>query len=304
MVLVSVIVPVYNAEKYLEKCIQSLLEQDIADYEVILVDDGSTDKSATIIDEYCSKSSVLRSVHKSNGGVSSARNQGLKMAKGKYIAFVDSDDYVDKDYLSSMVSSYTKEDIDLVVSSMLFDDIKTISEKEGEYSPVETACRFYTRNSFQGYLVNKLFKASIITENNITFDENSHFCEDLLFCAEYVRYIRKTCYTDKACYHYCLNNGSATQDRYSEKRFSVFYTYKRMIDVLSCFDDDELHSLLQVNFLIHIIRLKRILYVNHINDESWMLMLNNEIKKRRKYFFSRYMPIKEKIRFILAELRI
>ncbi len=118
---ISVIVPAYNAEKTLHRCVDSILAQTFEDFELILVDDGSKDSSGRICDEYAAKDSRIRVVHKSNGGVSSARNAGLDIASGEYVAFIDSDDYIDNDYLLS----FTRYNADLIVSGA-----KTISNNK------------------------------------------------------------------------------------------------------------------------------------------------------------------------------
>ena len=106
--IVSVIVPVYNTEKYLPECIESVLFQSYTDFELLLIDDGSTDGSGLICDEYARKDFRIKVVHKSNGGVSSARNEGLDIARGEYVCFVDSDDWVCKDYLKKFSIGYEK----------------------------------------------------------------------------------------------------------------------------------------------------------------------------------------------------
>ena len=120
---ISVIVPVYNAEKYLHRCIDSILAQTFSDFELLLIDDGSKDNSGRICDEYAAKDSRIRVFHKKNGGVSSARNMGLDNAKGDWITFVDSDDWVKQDYLYSMIS---QPDADLIMSS--FDIIENFGK--------------------------------------------------------------------------------------------------------------------------------------------------------------------------------
>ncbi len=108
----SIIVPVYNAEKTLQRCVDSILAQTFEDFELILINDGSKDQSGDICDEYAAKDSRVKTVHKTNGGVSSARNAGLRIAQGEYIAFIDSDDYIDNDYLLG----FKHYDADLIIS--------------------------------------------------------------------------------------------------------------------------------------------------------------------------------------------
>ena len=119
MSIVSVIVPIYNAENYLHECVDSILAQTIHDIEVILVDDGSTDESENICDAYCLKDNRVRVFHKTNGGISSARNLGLKYAQGEYISFIDSDDWIDINALEDMYNLAKKENSDIVICDMI-----------------------------------------------------------------------------------------------------------------------------------------------------------------------------------------
>lgn len=112
---ISIIVPVYNVQQYLHQCVDSLLEQDIKNYEIILIDDGSTDLSSEIVDEYANKDKKIKSIHKMNGGLGSARNAGIKVSKGKYILFVDSDDYLEKNCLSKMLGVAEQNDLDILL---------------------------------------------------------------------------------------------------------------------------------------------------------------------------------------------
>lgn len=121
--LVSIIVPVYNVEQYLPKCIESIINQTLSNIEIILVNDASTDSSGEIINEYAKKDKRITTIHKQNGGQGSARNEGLKIAKGKYVGFVDSDDWIDKDMYESLVSKAIKEDSNLVVCNRRVYDV-------------------------------------------------------------------------------------------------------------------------------------------------------------------------------------
>ena len=118
---ISIIVPVYNSEKYLGACIDSILSQYFRDFELILVDDGSRDSSPHICDDYTQKDSRVKVIHKENGGVSAARNDGLDIAKGEYVTFIDSDDWVERDYLSTL-SNYRNYDIVFFSHRMIYED--------------------------------------------------------------------------------------------------------------------------------------------------------------------------------------
>ena len=123
--LISVIVPVYNVENYLPRCLDSIINQTYTNLEILLVDDGATDNSGKLCDEYAQKDNRIRVFHKENGGVSSARNMGLDNATGEYIAFVDSDDYIDKCMYEIMLNSSVQNNADIVVCGYLSQSIKT-----------------------------------------------------------------------------------------------------------------------------------------------------------------------------------
>lgn len=189
---VSVIVPVYNTEKYLRRCIDSVLEQLFLDFELLLVDDGSTDGSGTICDEYVRKDSRVRVFHKPNGGVSSARNVGLENAVGKWVVFVDSDDWVKTDYLKNLLS-HVVEGVDLVVS---FPEVflQNGSYKIEHYSECminkNNFGQMFSSNDLQEHTSpwGKLYRASIVKKHNIQFDETMTFGEDTVFLYTFLLY--------------------------------------------------------------------------------------------------------------------
>lgn len=119
MEIVTIIVPVYNVDKYLKRCIDSILCQTFCDWKLLLIDDGSTDKSASICDEYVKLDTRIKVVHKKNEGVSTARNLGIKLAKGKYITFIDSDDWIEKDFLEIIVSEKEKMNVPILVTGFV-----------------------------------------------------------------------------------------------------------------------------------------------------------------------------------------
>ena len=168
--LVSIIVPVYNVEKYLRQCIESLINQTYKNIEIILVDDGSTDNSGKICDEYSKKDNRIKAIHKKNGGLSDARNYGIENAKGIYICFVDSDDYTDKKYIENLYHAIieNKADISICNFKLIFDNTK---EKDcdiiqptlinEEISNKEAVKLLFNPNSFGNYACNKMYKTEL-----------------------------------------------------------------------------------------------------------------------------------------------
>lgn len=183
---ISIIVPVYNTEKYLHRCIDSILVQTFTDFELLLINDGSTDKSGEICDEYAMKDSRIRVFHKKNGGVSSARNLGLDNTKGEWVAFVDSDDWIKTDYLYSMMS---QSDADMIMSSFeIIDNFEewdnNIKNELYNYSKIKFFLERYINTATLCAPWCKLFKVSLI--GNLRFNELISFKEDTIFVFEYL----------------------------------------------------------------------------------------------------------------------
>lgn len=213
---ISVIVPVYNVEQYLRRCIDSILAQTFTDFEVLLIDDGSKDKSGEICDEYAKKDIRVKVFHKENGGVSSARNVGLDNARGEWVTFVDSDDWVEKDYLEHFSMNF-----DLCVQSYFYgNELIEFSNKEIISNPGED----YLLNEYVYGPYCKLYKRQIISVNHILFDINLAYGEDVLFWLEYLCYCKSMKVQKYAGYHYILypNNTLKNAPQKIEKMLLMF----------------------------------------------------------------------------------
>lgn len=188
---ISVIIPVYNAEKYLSRCIDSILNQSFTDFELLLVNDGSDDHSGEICDDYAKKYSRVKVFHKENGGVSSARNLGLINACGEWITFVDADDYLIVDGLQRYINEIN-ENVDLIIygynicNESGYLKFSTTVYPKNDLIQKDDGVKIMFKNSYyNGYLFNKLFRRSIIEDNKIFFNEDVYYNEDRLFCVEY-----------------------------------------------------------------------------------------------------------------------
>lgn len=214
---ISIIVPVYNTEKYLHQCIDSILNQSFMDFELLLIDDGSKDASGAICDEYTTKDNRVRVWHQENQGVSVARNVGLEHAQGEWIYFPDSDDIIMENAFDSMVSMVT-EGVDYVICGYeVYDEndncTYAITErKQREITRDEALMEMFapTDYRYQGYLWNKLFRASIIRENNLRFVKGIKFNEDRLYDVEYLCCITgNVAYSTTPIYKYVERSNSA-----------------------------------------------------------------------------------------------
>lgn len=230
---ISIIIPVYNTSKFLTTCIESILSQSYLDYEVILIDDGSTDNSGSICDSFLKKDTRVRVYHKPNGGVDSARNLGIEKAKGKYLYFVDSDDMLLPNCLQTLVEGFEKApDIDLVIGGYYYSR-NGIVEADKHRKIQET---IFSRDEAMEELMHpvrfplgmpwtNLFKTSIIRNNNLTYNADIHTIDDRVFMVSYMCNMSgKVFHTTTPIYIYNLGVGVSFQIAKSyNKRYSTVF---------------------------------------------------------------------------------
>jgi glycosyltransferase involved in cell wall biosynthesis len=223
--IVSVIIPVFNSERLLKRCVDSVLKQTYTHFELLLVDDGSTDGSADICDKYASVDERVRTFHKLNGGVSSARNLGLQEAKGKYLTFIDSDDWIETVHLELLINHMETRDWVMVW-------IKNVTD--GKIRELKGIPKIYNADTVQavdeicscipqfGYVTNKLYRSSLIRENRILFAEDTHIHEDRIFNITYVQYVKSFIMLPNVSYNYMDDNGdSITHIKYNPPHLYV-----------------------------------------------------------------------------------
>lgn len=229
MIKVSVIVPVYNVEKYLEKCLESLVKQTLKEIEIIVVNDGTKDNSQEIIDKYSNKYKNIKAYKKKNGGLSSARNYGLKYAKGEYVAFVDSDDYVEYDMYEKMYNKAIENNFDIVVC-----DLKYVYENKstGAYSNITTDIS--TSEEIKKSMLNiypaawnKIYKKSLF-QNSVLFKEKVWY-EDVEFLYRLYPYIKSIGVVKKQLYNYVQREGAITKT-FDERVFNYVDNWNGIID--------------------------------------------------------------------------
>lgn len=223
---ISIIVPVYKVEKYITQCLDSIITQTFSDWECILIDDGSPDNSGKICDEYATKDSRLIVIHQENAGVSAARNSGLDIAKGEYITFIDSDDWVEPDYLTTLYDILLEKKCDIVIVGIR--KIINLSKKK-EILPKRGFLDIPNDliHISNGVLA-KLYKKELILKNKILFPTNIVIAEDLLFNFNLFLCTDKIYGVDKALYNY-VNNPSSCINNISEKKI---YEEKKVIDTI------------------------------------------------------------------------
>lgn len=222
---VSVIVPIYNVEKYLEKCINSLLSQTLEDIQIILVNDGSKDNSGNIAKEYekNNKDKVIY-VEKENGGLSDARNYGLKYATGDFIAFLDSDDYIEKNAYEEMYNKAIEENADYVECDFIWEFPNKIRvDKQYPYKNKKEMLSFVRVVAW-----NKLIKRQLITDNNLEFPKGLRY-EDIEFTYKLIPFLNKFAYVDNPFIHYVQREGSIANVQ-NERTAEIFTVLDNVIE--------------------------------------------------------------------------
>ncbi|WP_300727636.1 glycosyltransferase family 2 protein [uncultured Bacteroides sp.] len=235
--LISIIVPVYNAQQYIDQCIESIINQSYKNWELLLINDGSTDNSGTQCNEWCKKDQRIHYIEQNNQGVSTARNRGINLAEGTYITFIDSDDWVDSDYLDVMVKQITTN-ADLIVSGI----VQEFPNHKIEYIPQTTTTFSLTPENLTLFIqlnkqyllygpVSKLYKSEIIKKHQIQFQKDYSFGEDLLFNYEYLNYVQVISTVKNIQYHYRILGIGTLSSQMNEKLFQVNYTqWKFLVD--------------------------------------------------------------------------
>ncbi len=284
----SIIVPVYNVEKYLKECLDSLLDQDIKDYEIIVVNDGSTDLSQPIIDSYVAKYPNVHSLIKPNGGLASARNLGIKHASGKYITFVDSDDKIKKDAYKDILDKMDKEGLDICIFDMLywFDDDRDYIQKglirnnediikDLLLSPLSSCNKVYRRELFDG----------------ICFPEGKLFEDIPTVISVYLKKL-KVGYIDKPYYIYRQRNTSIMNTAYTDKANDIFEIMKMTLDNIDDQDKDKYHDELEYLFIEQLVLYGAYRFLAY--DKPY----HKEMMDKALKLIKRYYPKYKKNRYI------
>ena len=243
--IVSIIVPVYNAEETLRRCIESVLNQGFTDFELLLVDDGSTDSSAGICREYENGDRRVRVIHKENTGVSDTRNLGLSEARGTFVQFLDSDDWITPDATSLMVRAARDSGADMVIADfyrVIGDRVahKGDIEKDGLLS-LEEFAGFMMENPadfYYGVLWNKLYRRDIVEEHKLRMDTDISWCEDFMFNLEYIRYAKVFYALHAPIYYYVKRKGSL-----ASQGINISKTVKMKLNVFEYYNNFYKHVL-------------------------------------------------------------
>ncbi|CDB75077.1 glycosyltransferase [Clostridium sp. CAG:265] len=288
---ISIIVPVYNVEKYLKRCIDSILNQSFTDFELILVDDGSTDNSGEIIDEYAIKDERIKVIHKENGGLSSARNVGIEYSKGNYIAFVDSDDYINKNMYKILYKNAIKYNAEISICNFEYvyenDDVDEeqdiISEKISVNNNIESLEKLYSSENIQFIVAwNKLYKKNLFEK--IRYDYGKYH-EDEFIIHKLLYKCNKSVYCYDKLYYYLQRNGSIMGSSFNVNKLDVLDAMKERMDFFREIHLKELEYKTQNNYLYYFFDYYfRTKY--ELNNNDMLRYMKKQFKGILKYLLS------------------
>ena len=313
-ILVSVIVPIYNVEKYLKRCVDSIIKQTYKNIEIILVDDGSPDNCNRICDEYTQIDKRVKVIHKKNGGLSSARNAGLDISKGEYICFIDSDDWVSENFVEFLLKNIVKEKSDIITCETL--DVKTEQETYEKSADEDLKIKTYYKDyvienmyseeiQLKPAVQNKMYKSYIF--DSLRFREGMiHEDEEILI--KILLKSHKITITNKKLYYYFLSTDSIMRRKFNINRLNILDALEERIDIL---ENTKYKKALMLTILRYYEQLNEMYFLlkasdieekgQHLNKlkekirETKKMLKNYTIIKKVKMFVKRNIPILVKI---------
>ena len=231
--LLSVIVPIYKVEEYLQKCVDSIINQTYTNLEIILVDDGSPDNCGKICDEYAAKDERIVVIHKANGGLSDARNAGIEIAKGEYLGFVDSDDYIAPDMYEVLMEDMLKTGVDMAICAVrrvykesVFDDKRKGALVHAVLS-AHDAMQFCMENSVTAW--NKVYKRFLFSDIRYPIGKTA---EDAFVIADILENVKSVSVNPRQLYYYVCRPDSITTKSFTEKNLDVIYAYEHVLEIV------------------------------------------------------------------------
>lgn len=301
--LISIIVPVYNVEKYLNKCIESIIKQTYKNIEIILIDDGSTDNCGKICDEYKKIDNRIKVIHKENEGVSSARNIGIQNSNGNYIGFVDSDDYIEKDMYEKLVNEM-KLDKDLSIAICGVNDISEegIILNNSKYNKEIILDRetffieILNEENINAVIWNKLFKKELFS--NVKFNEQTKIAEDLELFLNIIDRINKVKIIPNKLYNWLVRKNSVTKTKFNDNWKQEINICKKVINVAKKYRNIESWAIKRY-MRINISCYNKILKFDKKNKQEKKYIRNNIKKYIFKYLCSKNVKLISKFKAIL-----
>ena len=302
--MITVVVPIYNLSELLPRCMEALLVQDGV-FEIVLVDDGSTDESSTLCDHYvAAHPDKIRVIHKKNGGLSSARNAGIEVARGEYIIFPDPDDWVEPTNISKLMDLQEKYEPDLLCVGYYidYDDHFEIADSG---QPLQIMNRHSAQRSLlilpcmSGFAWNKLYHLDIIRKNELRFLDDVGITEDLDFAFRYLEFCENVVFSpEDRIYHYYQRSDAATHSGFSKKKLDAIHTYEKIINIASDRDIVQAAKEEICNTAVNLVW-------SHRNSISYDIGTEKKLQKYiemnlRQYCTSKRFKVGRKIQAILA----
>lgn len=312
--MITIIIPVFNVENYIRKCLQSLFSQTYADFELIIVNDGSTDNSLTIIKEYIDEyPEKIVLLNQENQGVSEARNLANNYIKGDYLIYIDPDDYLHPDYLKKLVFEIEKNKADVAVCGyeVFYDDIKGENYKKNYNVLVEflngmTVAEMMVNFHLEGYLWNKMFRVSSLKAKGIFF-EKGRYIQDWYPVFETLAYMKRIVFINEALYFYRQRSTSTVYKRSKKKVDDYYYACQQIIKKAEMLNIDTkiIDKFKIATFLIIV---KDIYYINDIDiDDLYLFSFRYDYTKlidNVSFLKNRKISLKEKIKLLLWKVRV
>lgn len=301
--LISVVVPVYNVEQYLKKCLDSIIKQKYNNLEIIIVNDGSTDNSQKICQEYVKKDKRIKLITQKNQGLSAARNTGIDNAHGKYISFVDSDDYLDLEFINELYNTIIENKSDISACDFWYVNINektwTLKNKENKkFSNIDALKDIFSGNQETEIMTwNKLYKKDLFDKNNIYFPVGK-LHEDNFTTYKLYYYANSISLTDKKLYYYLQRNNSIMGEKFNSKRLDILTAIEEVYDFFQDKNED-----LKNDIECYEIKVKVSLYNNIIKGDYFgqeRKQLFNDFKKNFfKYISNNRLSFKFKLMIIM-----
>lgn len=316
--ILSIIIPIYNVEPYLDRCMKSVLNQTLKDIEIILVDDGSPDGCPAMCDSYKEKDARIKVIHKPNGGLGLARNSGLEAASGKYVAFLDSDDFVDLDYYEQLVSSAEAHQSDMCIAGFTDEFFTKSAAYPNIYAgkifrkpdTVEIVLRSMIGADKKGEddmgmsVWKNIYSKELIDRFNLKFvSEREYISEDIIFNIGFLGKAEKVCIIDSVGYHYCHNENSLTT-RYKADRFEMYkklYNYEiKLLRKHPSFEDlkERAQSIFLANTRVVILQEVQFAQANGFRyawDKVHQICNDRQIRKVIRTYDYSQMPVKQRL---------
>lgn len=295
---ISIIIPVYNTERFLKKCLDSVINQSLKEIEIILINDGSTDNSYLICEEYARLyNDKIKYIYQTNKGCSATRNLGITLAKGKYIAFVDSDDYLEKEMYESLYEKAILENLDICICGIKYINLSTNEIVYSYPKNIKNKNDYLKEKNRMANSCNKIYKREEIINKKIFFPIKTHYAEDLVFSFKSIISLKKIGHIEKCYYNYILHGNNSIYN--FDKRLGVFLSFK------------ELNYFLEQNNYLKEKNIKKIynkIFISYAVKGTFFLLMkskniNNNVYKKYEKIFEKKM-LEERNKYSYLKIKI